>query len=133
MSLQPVTTAIVFMTSKLWAYQENIWYTTVYTSRKNTWCYVSKLLCTVYGTSDYTLWNLYCSYFNGISASIELQVYSVTYCCPYINKLVRASVAIAISQMRLELWHIKQHSNRQIGFRFSQLVIRSVSSYRALN
>jgi hypothetical protein len=35
---------------------------------------------TVNSTSDYTLWTLSRSYFKGISANIELQVYSVT-CC----------------------------------------------------
>jgi hypothetical protein len=33
---------------------------------------------TVNSTSDYTLWTLYRSYFKGISANIELQVYNVT-------------------------------------------------------
>jgi hypothetical protein len=36
--------------------------------------------CTVNNTSDHTLWTLYRSYFKGISANIELQVYSVMYC-----------------------------------------------------
>jgi hypothetical protein len=34
----------------------------------------------MYSPSDYTLWTLYRSYSKGISANIELQVYSVT-CC----------------------------------------------------
>jgi hypothetical protein len=40
---------------------------------------------TVNSTSDYTLWILYRSYFKGISANIELQVYSVTCCWPYVR------------------------------------------------
>jgi hypothetical protein len=36
--------------------------------------------CTVKGTSDYILWTLYRSYFKGISANIELSVYSETSC-----------------------------------------------------
>jgi hypothetical protein len=39
-----------------------------------------RYLCTVNSISDYTLWTLYRFYFKGISANIELQVYSVT-CC----------------------------------------------------
>jgi hypothetical protein len=35
---------------------------------------------TVNSTSDYTFWTLYRSYFKGISANIELQVYSFTSC-----------------------------------------------------
>jgi cell division septum initiation protein DivIVA len=35
---------------------------------------------TVNRTSDYTLWTLCRSYFNGISANMELRVYSVTWC-----------------------------------------------------
>jgi hypothetical protein len=35
---------------------------------------------TVYSSSDYTISNLYRSYFKGISVDIELQVYNVT-CC----------------------------------------------------
>jgi hypothetical protein len=38
------------------------------------------LLCTVNSTSDCTLWALYHSYFSGISANIELQVYSMMSC-----------------------------------------------------
>jgi hypothetical protein len=33
---------------------------------------------TVNNTSDYTLKTSYCSYFKGISANIELQMYNVT-------------------------------------------------------
>jgi hypothetical protein len=40
-------------------------------------------VCTVNSTSDYTLWTLYHSYFKGISANIELQLYSMTCCWPY--------------------------------------------------
>jgi hypothetical protein len=41
-------------------------------------------LGTVNSTSDHGLWTLYRSYFKGIKASIELEMYSVTCCCPYI-------------------------------------------------
>jgi hypothetical protein len=40
---------------------------------------------TVNSTSDYTLWTLYRSYFKGISANIELQIYSLTCCWSYIH------------------------------------------------
>jgi hypothetical protein len=42
------------------------------------------IICTVNSTSDYTLWTLYRSYFEGIRSKIELQVYNVTCCWPYI-------------------------------------------------
>jgi hypothetical protein len=32
----------------------------------------------------YTLWTLYSSYFKGISAHFQLQVYSMTRCSPYV-------------------------------------------------
>jgi hypothetical protein len=41
-------------------------------------------ICTVNSTSDYTLRTLYRSYFNGIRANIELQVYSMMCCWPYV-------------------------------------------------
>jgi hypothetical protein len=41
--------------------------------------------CTVSSTSDSTLWTLYRYYFKGISANIELQVLSMTCCCPYLK------------------------------------------------
>jgi hypothetical protein len=41
----------------------------------------------VHITSDYTLLTLYRSYFQGISANIELQVSSVTYCWPYVRSV----------------------------------------------
>jgi hypothetical protein len=37
-------------------------------------------MSTVNITSDYTIWTLYRYYFKGISANIELQVYSETRC-----------------------------------------------------
>jgi hypothetical protein len=37
-------------------------------------------------TSDYALWTLYRSYFQGISANIELQVYNVTCRWPYVKR-----------------------------------------------
>jgi hypothetical protein len=40
---------------------------------------------TINSTSDYALWTLYSSYFDGIRANIELQVYSVTCCWLYVN------------------------------------------------
>jgi hypothetical protein len=46
---------------------------------------LSKIVGTVNSTSDYTLWTLYLSYFKGISANIELQVYGVTCCDRNLN------------------------------------------------
>jgi hypothetical protein len=57
----------------------------VQSSKFIVWCAVD---CTFNSISDYTLCTLHRSYFNRISANIELQVYSVTCCWPYIFHLI---------------------------------------------
>jgi hypothetical protein len=47
---------------------------------------MQELKCTVKHTSYYTLLSLYRSYFKIISVYIELQVYRVACCSPYVHK-----------------------------------------------
>jgi hypothetical protein len=72
MTLLPVTSAIFFISSgKTWT--SLISEMPLLLLRES-----SVSVCTVNSTSDYTLWTLYCSYFKGIIANIEMQVYNVT-------------------------------------------------------
>jgi hypothetical protein len=45
--------------------------------------YYTLFACTVYSASYITLWTYYRFYFKSISPNIELQVYSVTWCWPF--------------------------------------------------
>jgi hypothetical protein len=47
-----------------------------------------KMMYSQYSTLDYTLWTLYRSYFKGINANIDLQMYSETSCLPYLQMFV---------------------------------------------
>jgi hypothetical protein len=49
-------------------------------------------------TTHQTVWTLYRSYFKGISANIEQQVYSVTCCRPYISPN-RSGILIMITRI----------------------------------
>jgi hypothetical protein len=63
--------------------------------------------CTVHSTSDYTLWNMYRSYFKGISAHIKLQMYNVTCCSLYARQLYfKGSLVdlLAVQSMRIYMY-----------------------------